>query len=75
MNYVFMNFEMSMLPLLEIMRSESKIVSDTNTACIPFNIITQAWHKIGFDYVAITEIENVKQNVLKCVVCYYICAF
>ena len=66
---------MSILPFLKIMRSKSKIVSDTNAARIHVNIITQAGHQIVFDFVGITEIENIKQEVLKCVVCYYICFF
>ena len=66
---------MSIIPLLEILRSESKIVSDKNAARIHINIITQAGHHIVFNYVVITEIENIKQEVLKCVVCYYICVF
>ena len=65
---------MSIIPLLEMLRSESKIVSDKNAARINVNIITQAGHHIVFDYVVITEIENIKQEeVLKCVVCYYMC--
>ena len=66
---------MSITPLLEILHSESKILSDKNAARIHVNIITQAGHHIVFDYVAITEIKNIKQEVLKCVVCYYICVF
>ena len=57
MNYLFLNVEISILPLLEIMRSESKIVSDTNAACNHANIISQIGHQIVFDYVGITEIE------------------
>ena len=71
-NYVFLNFETSILPLLDILRSESKIVSDTNATRIHVNIITQARHQIVFDYVGILEINMIKQhNVLKYVVCYY----
>ena len=67
---------MSILPLLETLRSESKIVSDTNAARIHVNIITQAGHQIIFDYVGITEIKNINyEEVIKCVVCYYICVF
>ena len=67
---------MSFVPLLKILRSESKIVSDKNAAPIHVNIITQADHHIVFNYVVIIEIENIKQDeVLKCVVCYYICVF
>ena len=74
MNVVFLKFEMSIIPLLEILHSESKIVSDKNAARSHINIITQAGHHIVFNYVVITEIENIKQEeVLKCVVCYYIC--
>ena len=73
MNLVFLKFEMSIVPLLEILHSESKIVSDKNAACIHVNLITQAGRHIVFDYVCITEIENIKQEVLICVVCYYMC--
>ena len=67
---------MSIIPLLEILHSESKIVSDKNAASIHVNIITRAGSHIVFDYVFITEIENIKQEeVLKCVVCYYIYVF
>ena len=76
MNFVFLKFEMSIIPLPEMFRSESKIVSDKNAARIHVNIITQAGHYIVFDYVVSTEIENIKkEEVLKCVVCYYICVF
>ena len=60
MNVVFLKFEMSIIPLLEILHSESKIVSDKNAALIHVNIITQAGHHIVFYYVVITEIENIK---------------
>ena len=74
MNFVFLKFEMSITPLLEILRSEFKIASDKNAASIHVHIITQAGHHIVFDYLNITEIENIKQDeVLKCVLCYYIC--
>ena len=74
MNFVYLKFEISITPLLEILRSESKIVSDKNAARIHVNIITQAGHHIVFDYLNITEIENIKQDeILKCVVCYYMC--
>ena len=74
MNVVFLKFEMSVIPLLEILLSESKIVSDKNAARIHVNIITQAGQNIVCNYVVITEIENIKQvEVLKCVVGYYMC--
>ena len=67
MNVVFLIFEMSIIPLLEILHSESKIVSDKNAARIHVNIIAQAGHHIVFNYVVITEIKNMKQEeVLKC---------
>ena len=74
MNGVFLKFEMSIIPLLEILHSESKIISDKNAALIHVNIIAQAGRHIVFNYVVITEIENIKQeDVLKCVICYYMC--
>ena len=69
-------FELSIILWLEILRGESKILSDKNAARIHVNIITQAGHQIVFNYVFITEIENIKlDEVLKCVDCYYICVF
>ena len=53
---------MSILPLLETLRSESKIVLNTNAAFIHVNIITQAGHQIVFDYVGIIEIKNIKRR-------------
>ena len=76
MNVVFLIVEMGSNPLLEILHSESKIVSDKNAARIHVKILTQAGYHIVFNYVVITENENIKQQeVLKCVVCYYICFF
>ena len=67
---------MSIILLREILHSKSKIVWDKNAARIHVNIITQAGHHIVFNYFVITEIENIKQEeVLKCVICYYICDF
>ena len=61
---------MSLSSLLEILRSQPKIVSDENAARIQINIISQAGHPIVYDYIDITLIENIKQKeVLKCVVC------
>ena len=53
---------MSIVPLLKMLRSEWKIVSDKNAARIHVNIITQAGHHIVFYYVVITKIENIKQE-------------
>ena len=67
---------MSFSSLLEILRSKSKIVSDENAALIHLNIISQAGHRIVYDYIDITLIENIQQTqVLKCVVCDKICLF
>ena len=60
---------MSLSSLLEIWRSQPKIVSDENAARIHLNIISQAGHRIVYGYIDITLIENKKQKVLKCVVC------
>ena len=62
MNLVFLKFEISIVLLLEILRSESKIVSDKNATCIHVIIITQAGRHIVFDYVVIPEIDNIKQE-------------
>ena len=56
MNYVFLNFEMSISTLHKTLRCKAKIVSDTNAARIHVNIITQAGLQIVFDYPNITEI-------------------
>ena len=67
---------MSIVPLFKILRIESNIVSDKNAARIHVNIITQAGRHIVFDYVVITKFENIKQEeILMCVVCYYMCVF
>ena len=61
---------MSLSSLLEILRSQPKIVSDENAARIHLSIISQAGHRIVYDYIHITLIENIQQKeVLKCVVC------
>ena len=61
---------MSLSSLLEILRSKSKIVSDENAAIIHLNIISQAGHRIGYDYIDITSIEKIQQNeVLNSVDC------
>ena len=61
---------MSLLKLLEILRSKSKIVSDENAAIIHLNIISQAGHRIGYDHIDNTLIENIQQKeVLKYVDC------
>ena len=65
---------MSIVPLLEILRSDSNIVSDKNAARIHVNIITQAGRHIVFDYVVITKIENIKQEeVLMCSLLLHMC--
>ena len=67
---------MSLSSLLEILRSKSKIVSNENAAIIHLNIISQAGHRIVYDYIDITLIENIQQKeVLKCVDCDKICFF
>ena len=61
---------MSLSLLLEILRSKSKIVSDENAARIHLNIISQAGHRIVYDYIDVTLIENIQQQkVLKCIFC------
>ena len=50
-------------------------VSDENAALIHLNIISQTEHRIVYDYIDITLIENIQQKVLKCVVCDKICLF
>ena len=67
---------MSLSALLEILRSQPKIVSDENAARIHLNIISQAGHRIVYDYIDITLIKNIQQKeVLKCIVCDKICLF
>ena len=67
---------MSISSLLKILRSEWKIVSDQSAARTLANIITQTGYHIVFNYVFITEIKNYEQEeVLKCVVSYYIYVF
>ena len=67
---------MSLSSLLEILRIQPKIVSEENAARIHLNIISQAGHRIVYDYINITLIENIHQNeVLKCIVCNQICLF
>ena len=51
---------MSLSSLLEILRSKSKIVSDENAAIIQLNIISQAGHRIVYDYIEITLIKNIQ---------------
>ena len=53
---------MSLSTLLEILRSQPKIVSDENAARIHLNIISQAGHRIVHDYIDITLIENIQQK-------------
>ena len=48
---------MSLSSLLENLRSKSKIVSDKSAGIIHFNIISQARHRIVYDYIDITLIE------------------
>ena len=61
---------MSLSSLLEILRSQPKIVSDKNAARNYLNNISQAGHRIVYDYIQITLIENIQQKeVLKCIVC------
>ena len=64
---------MSLSSLLEILRSQPKIVSDENAARIHLNIISQAGHRIVYDY--ITLIKNIQKTVLKRIVCDKICLF
>ena len=67
---------MSLLSLLEILRSQPKIVSDENAARIHLNIISQARHRIVYYYIDITLIENIRQKeLLTCVDSYKICCF
>ena len=67
---------MSLSSLLEILRSQHKIVSDENAARIHLNIISQARNRIVYDYIDITLFENIEQKeVLTCIVCYQICLF
>ena len=62
--------------LFEILRSKCKIVSDENAVIIHLNIVSQAGHRIVYDYIDIKLIENIQQKeVLKCVVCDKICLF
>ena len=64
------------LSLLEILRIQPKIVSKENAARIHLNIISQAGHRIVYDYINITLIENIhEKEVLKCIVCNQICLF
>ena len=51
---------MSFSSLLDILRSQSKLVSDENAALIYLNIISQAGHRIVYDYIDITLIENIQ---------------
>ena len=61
---------MSFSSLLKILRSKSKIVSVENAAIIHLNIIAQAGHRIVYDYIDITIIDNIYQKVVfKSVVC------
>ena len=53
---------MSSSSLLEILLSQSKIVSDENAARIHLYIIFQAGHRIVHDYIDITLIENIQQK-------------
>ena len=53
---------MSLSSLLEILRSQPKIVSDKNAARIHLNIISQAGNRIDYDYIDITLIKNRQQN-------------
>ena len=53
---------MSLSSLLEILRSKYKIVLDENAAIIHLNYHSQAKHRIGYDYIDITLIENIQQK-------------
>ena len=67
---------MSFLSLLEILRSQSKIISNKSDALINRNIISQAKYQIVYDYIYITQIENIQQKeVLQCFVYDKICLF
>ena len=53
---------MSLSSLLQILRSQPKIVSDEKATRIHFNIISQATHRIICDYIDITLIKNIQQK-------------
>ena len=53
---------MSLSSLLEILLSQPKIVSEENAARIHLNIISQAGHRIVYDYINVTLIENIHQK-------------
>ena len=53
---------MSLSSLFEILRSKCTIVSDENAAIIHLNIISQAGHRIVYDYIDITLIESIQQK-------------
>ena len=63
-------------PLLEFLKSESKLVSERNAIRIQTNIITQPGRQIVPIFIDNKLIENVEQSqVQKCAVCYNICVF
>ena len=65
---------MSFSSLIEILRNQSKIVSDDNASLIHLNIISQAGHRIVHVNIDITLVQNLQQNkVVKCVICDKIC--
>ena len=64
---------MNISSLLDILRSQTKIVSDKNSARIHCNIISQAGHQIVPDYICITLIEIYKTTNFLNVFYYYIC--
>ena len=49
---------MDIFSLLKILRSKSNVVSDENAARIYLNIISQAGHRLGSEYIDIRLLEN-----------------
>ena len=67
---------MSNKSLLKIFCSQSKVVLDKNAIRIHIKVINQAGCRIVPNYIGFNPIENQDQiNVLKCIVCLYICVF
>ena len=56
---------MSLSSLFEIVRRQPKIISDENAARIHLNIISQAGHRIVYDYIDITLIEIYNKKSFK----------
>jgi hypothetical protein len=67
---------MSSEPLIEFLKSPSKLLSEKNAIRIQINIITQPGRIIVPCFIDNQLLENVDQSqVQKCVVCYNICVF